>query len=332
MGGNMMPQAGGPGTYPPAGERGSECDLKEAYDPLVAMDGEQCWDFQTHGRSGADDKSKFNVPLDESYSQFYFKVPWPAGSLATRFGSRFDNLKVLHHWLTFASSSPNAPGTVTPNVTGTTLGENAELIAGWAVGGCSTTFPSDVGLKLPDSGSIMVQWHHFNSTGTPQQDGSSVQICTVPAGMRANVAGLTFLGTENLGGPIGMGPGKQDFSGVCVNDSGANITIIGFTPHMHTIGSNMKSVVTHGDGMMETIFDKPFTFDQQINYMLKTPYTLKPGESIESTCTYQNNTGGTVPFGQSTHQEMCYQFALSYPYGALNNGVLSLIGATNTCW
>jgi hypothetical protein len=29
---------------------------------------------------------------------------------------------------------------------------------------------------------------------------------------------------------------------------------------------------------------------------------------------------------------MCYQFALSYPYGALNNGVLSLIGATNTCW
>jgi hypothetical protein len=29
---------------------------------------------------------------------------------------------------------------------------------------------------------------------------------------------------------------------------------------------------------------------------------------------------------------MCYQFAYSYPVGALNNGVFSLTGATNTCW
>ena len=76
----------------------------------------------------------------------------------------------------------------------------------------------------------------------------------------------------------------------------------------------------------------PFVFDQQINYMLSPQYVLQPGETITTTCTFTNSTAGIVTFGQSTNQEMCYQFTLSYPYGALNNGVFSLIGATNTCW
>jgi hypothetical protein len=322
----------GSGVMPPPDGRTSECDLPGAFDPLVAKPGETCYEFLTHGVSSPTDTSKFNVPTGESYSQWYFNVPWPAGSLATRFGSDFDNLAVLHHWLAFSSTSPNAHGTVVPNVLGTTLGENTELVAGWAVGGCTTTYPDNVGVKLPSSGKIMVQWHHYNNTGRPAPDGSKVQICAVPAGGRPNVAGLTFLGTENFNGPAGMGPGIQNFSGSCLNDSGAPITIIGFTPHMHTIGVNMKSVIMRSGGTMETVFDKPFVFDQQVNYMLNPVVTLQPGERIVSTCTYNNKTGRNVAFGQPTSSEMCYQFALAYPHGALNNGVLSLIGSTNTCW
>ena len=40
----------------------------------------------------------------------------------------------------------------------------------------------------------------------------------------------------------------------------------------------------------------------------------------------------SVAFGPSSNQEMCYNFAYSYPAGALDNGVPSLVGATNTCW
>jgi hypothetical protein len=331
------PTMGTAGSGSPTMEtgRGSRCDTDkdgDPYAPLVARDGETCYDFLTHGQSGANDTSKFDVPLDESYNQLYYSVPWPAGSLATRFGANFDNLKVLHHWLMFSSQSTNPPGTVSKDVTGTTLGEGTELIAGWAVGGCTTTFPEDVGVKLPSSGAIMIQWHHFNSTGTPQQDGSKVQICTVPAGGRPNVAGLTFLGTENFNGLLGMGPGEQSFESDCTNNSGGDIHILGFDPHMHTIGSHMKTTVIRAGGMEETIFDKPFTFNQQVNYAIDPAVVLKPNETLHTTCTFQNDTGANVAFGQSTHQEMCYQFTLSYPYGALNNGVLSLIGASNTCW
>jgi hypothetical protein len=304
------------------------------FQPLVAEPGETCYEFQVHGTSSATDKTKFTVQPGESYNQFYFDVPWPAGTLATRFGAKFDNVSVLHHWLAFGIASGGQPaGTVQPNVTGTTLGQGAELIGGWAVGGCNVVFGKDMGLKLPSSGQIMIQWHHYNSTGGPAQDGTSVQFCTVPAGGRPNVGGLTFLGTENFNGLAGMPPGQvSKFSGTCTNNSGKPITIVGYNPHMHLLGTNMTSVVTHMDGKQEPVFDHPFQFDHQVNYFLNPGYVLQPGEKITSTCTFNNTTTASVAFGQSTKAEMCYQFTFAYPYGALNNGVISLIGATNTCW
>jgi hypothetical protein len=305
------------------------------FQPLVARPGETCYEFRTHGVSSTTDQTKFTIQPGQSYNQFYFDVPWPAGSIATRFGARFDNLSVLHHWLGFSSTSANAAGTVLTNVTGTTLGEGAELIGGWAVGGCNVDFSDEMGLKLPDTGKIMIQWHHFNSTGAPAQDGTAVQFCVVPAAQRKNIGGLTFLGTENFNGLAGMPAGKTStFSGTCTNNSGKPITIVGYTPHMHLLGTNMKSEVQRANGTKETAFDHPFLFDHQVNYILKpgSGYVLQPGDKITSTCTFDNTTTAPVAFGQSTKAEMCYQFTIAYPYGALNNGVFSLIGATNTCW
>jgi hypothetical protein len=59
---------------------------------------------------------------------------------------------------------------------------------------------------------------------------------------------------------------------------------------------------------------------------------LEAGESIQSTCTFDNDTAAAVPFGPSTTQEMCYNFTMSYPAKALDNHVFSLIGALDTCW
>jgi hypothetical protein len=309
----------------------SQCD-PEKYKPLVARPGETCYEFPVHGVSSPLDRSKFTTQPGEAYHQWYYSIPWPAGVVGTRFGANFDNLPVLHHWLMFSSISANPPGTVATNVTGTTLGEAAQLLGGWAVGGCAVEFPDDMGLELPTTGEIMIQWHMYNSTGAPAQDGSRVQICTVPAAMRPHLGSMTWLGTENFNGPLGMPPGMNEFGGTCPNDSAAPITIVAFWPHEHVIGRNMRSVVNRKDGSKETVFDKPFKFDNQIYYKSEPNVVLQPGDTITSTCTFDNTTGFNVAFGQSTKQEMCYQFAFSYPARALDNGILSLIGATNTCW
>jgi hypothetical protein len=124
---------------------------------------------------------------------------------------------------------------------------------------------------------------------------------------------------------------SSEFSGTCFNDSAEPITIFRVWPHMHQWGRNMKSVVARAaGGLPESVFDKPFNFDYQISY--DANIVLMPGDAITSTCRFQNESAGFVPFGPSSEQEMCYQFAFSYPAGALDNGVLSLVGATNTCW
>jgi hypothetical protein len=296
--------------------------------PLVAGPGETCYEFQVHAPRGT---GPFTVPTGESYHEWYYAVPWSPGDVWTQYGADFDNLQVLHHFLAFTSGAARSPGDVATNVTGTTLGTNATLIGGWAVGGCNTELAEDVGGVIPPSALLMVQWHMYNTTGLPAQDASTVQVCTAPAGARPNTAGITFLGTENFFGPIGMPPGEHSFTTQCTNLSGGPITVIGFNPHMHTIGTHMKTDLRRADGSMKTIFDQPFQFDYQVGYEIP-PVVVEPGDTLVSTCTFFNDTGGNVAFGESTNQEMCYQFALSYPAGALQNSAPSLIGAVNTCW
>jgi hypothetical protein len=341
MGGGV----GGVGGVGGGGGMGGITDLcgdssSAAYQPLVARDGEVCYDFLTH--NGGFEGDPFVVQPDESYNQLYYDIPWPDGTVATRFGADFDNLGVLHHWLGFETKENFPHGHVATNVTGSVGGvvggdTDAKLFGGWAVGGCNVEFPSDMGLQLPNATSgmkIMIQWHHYNFTGVPQLDASKVQVCTVPANVRPNVGGLTWLGTENFNGPFGMPPGVESkFSGTCLNETSAPITIVAFWPHMHEIGTHMFTEVLRGGTTAETVFDKPFQFDHQIHYDLDPYVVLQPGDKIRAECTFFNGTSGNVAFGQSTTQEMCYQFAFSYPVGALDKADnLSLIGATNTCW
>jgi hypothetical protein len=304
--------------------------------PLVPEPGETCYDLRTHASTASVDDAPYVVDTGEHYEQFYFEVPWKAGDIGTRFGAKLDNLKVLHHWLLFTTIKANPPG-FHETVIGTQLGDAATLIAGWAVGGWNVVMPDDVGFDLPPPGTkLNVQWHYFNNTGAAQADASAVQVCTRPAGSRPKLGSITWLGSEFFNGPFGMPAGqKSDFSGTCKpSRAGMNATdpihIFFFWPHMHNLGVNMRSIVNHADGSSVQVFDKPFDFNHQIHYAASVD--LAPGDTITSTCGFNNTTTANVPFGPSTTQEMCYQFTFAYPTHALDNGVLSLIGATNTCW
>jgi hypothetical protein len=301
---------------------------------LTPMPGETCYNLPVHNGQTVGDMTPYDVSTGEHYEQFYFKVPWTDNEVMTRFGGKMDNLAVVHHWLLFTSNQADSKVGTHETTIGTTLGDSSQLIAGWAVGGDNVTFPSNTGLELTSQGILNAQWHYNNTTGAATTDASMIQVCTVPRSMRPDIASLTFLGTENFNGPIGM-PAKtmSSFSGTCPNDSNAPITIFGFTPHMHKLGRHMNTVVKRAaTGNTETVFDKAFDFNSQITYILDTPIVLQPNDTITSTCTFDNETNAAVPFGPSTTQEMCYNFTMSYPAKALDDGVLSLIGATNTCW
>jgi hypothetical protein len=310
--------------------------------PLVAEPGETCYEFKVHTSTTSVDNVPYDVGQGEHYEQFYYKAPWPDGTVATRFGGNYDNLQVLHHWLLFRTAENEPEGAHVTAPLPTLLGVDAQLLAGWAVGGETTVMPKDVGFQLPPKGSqLNVQWHFYNSTNKQQFDQSSVQICTVPAGSRPHTAGITWVGTEDLNGNkwtggAGMPPHQEStFSGTCNPlregmDPAEPIHIVSFLPHMHRIGKHARAIVNHKDGTKEVIFDEPFDFNYQIAY--SRAYDLQPGDTLTGECTFNNTNDFGVPFGESSDTEMCYVFTVSWPAGGLDNHVPSLIGATNTCW
>jgi hypothetical protein len=308
-----------------------------SYGPVTAAPGETCYELQTHSSTTSVDSTPYSVSTGEHYEQFYFNVPWKKGDQGTRFGTRFDNEKVLHHWLLFTTAMQVQAG-YHEKVSGTQLGDVATLLAGWAVGGSNVATPDDVGMELPDPGTMLnLQWHFFNSTSSPQDDRSAVQVCTVPAGTRPHTSTITWLGTEDLGTFTGGMPAHQmsQFSGTCDPlREGMNSTdpihILAFWPHMHQLGVQMQTFVNHKGGTMEKVFDMPFDFNHQVHFPQKID--LAAGDTITATCIYNNTTDASVGFGSSSKQEMCYQFAYSWPAHALENHIISLIGATNTCW
>ncbi|HKU40877.1 MAG TPA: hypothetical protein VJR89_22100, partial [Polyangiales bacterium] len=309
---------------------------------LVPGPGEKCYEFKTHASTTSVDDNPYTIDVGEHYEQFYFKVPWEANSVATSYATVMDNAKVLHHWLLFSTNEVQAEGYHFTSPLPTLIGTDPILLAGWAVGGPNLVAPADVGFELPNPGrTINVQWHFYNSTTSPQKDKSSVQICVVPKAMRANVGGVTWLGTEDLNGNVwfggqGMPPRKETtFTTTCVPgrrgmQANMPITIIGFEPHMHRIGKRMVTKVKKMDGTLETIFDKPFNFGNETHYYVE--HKLMPGEQLVTSCTFNNDTDRGIPFGESSDTEMCYQFAFAYPAHALSNGAPSLLGVPDTCW
>jgi Copper type II ascorbate-dependent monooxygenase, C-terminal domain len=309
---------------------------------LEPLQDETCYEFRTHASTERVDDAPYQVEAGESYEQFYFRAPWPNGSVATGFATVTDNIQVLHHWFLFSTNEDQADGFHLTSPLPTLIGTNPHMIAAWSSGGTNLVPPDDVGFELPAQGSVLnLQWSYSNSTGQAQPDASSVQICVTPGSKRARVANVTWLGTEDLGGNEWFGgegmPAHQvsTFSTSCTPGraglrSSDPIHIVGFQPHMQRLGTRMETDVQHVNGTSETLFDEPFNFGDERHYFKS--YDLQPGETLTTSCMFNNTTDNGVPYGTSSEDEMCYQFVFAYPVGALTNGAASLLGQSDTCW
>ena len=78
---------------------------------------------------------------------------------------------------------------------------------------------------------------------------------------------------------------------------------------------HMTSTVHRQGGGTETLIDRDFSFNDQRQY--DTPKILNTGDFITTECFYDNQTGAAINFGESTSQEMCYNFIVAYPARAL---------------
>lgn len=320
----MSGAAGGPPAAADSGDR--------------ATDIEECFELRAHGAPAPGDQSPYLVPGGENYSIFTFKAPWTKPVQGLRFRHLADNAAVLHHWLLFAEHAETPDGAIAPcdlgGPTGILCGaaDTRSLITGWAPGRPDFALPPDVGLEMPAPGELLaVEFHYFNTANAMVQDRSGVEICT-SSKFRKNTASVSWLGTETIDiPPNAMGTA----AGTCTPQrAGMNATdpinVLYSWPHMHKAGTHLKSIVNRAAGGTEVMYDGPFNFEFQTVY--DTPIKLFPGDTVTTTCTFQNMTDLPIGFGQSTTAEMCFNFTYAWPAHALDHPGGALGSSPNSCF
>jgi hypothetical protein len=253
----------------------------------------------TSHAEGTEDAPYKIGPGEEIHPQVYVDAPWgdePVQAIAWR--TITDNARILHHWILY--------------------GANREFLVGWAPGKDGDMMEEDVGMLLVN-GQLRLDMHYNNlGNESDEQDQSGVELCVVKKDrFRKHTATVA----QTLGAfQINLPPKTTgvDVKSVCTLNGDQPITLLTASPHAHRMAKHMKFTLDRADGESIVMHDQSFNFEEQGQYTLEKPLTVNKGDKITTVCTYDNDSDKTVTFGEDTGNEMCFNFALYYPQGALN--------------
>jgi mono/diheme cytochrome c family protein len=281
-----------------AGAPNGTCDTPDQQAPTPAeefkwpAECEEFYKIQAH-QNGRPYTVAANV---ESNVEIEIPVPWagkgagPVQALAIK--PLTNNKRVVHHWILYHGL--------------------LDFITSWSPGKQPETFPSDVGVYMPTDGSFRLNMH-YNNVGNDkvEQDDSGLEVCLTRK-LRPKTA------TTNMFGPFLFsisGEGRTVIESTCTQLGFEPVNIITSSPHMHSYGVAAKFEIIRADGTVEMLHDTPFNWEDQKIKPIEA--VLNTGDQVKTTCIYENTTGRTVSFGQSSADEMCFNFARYYPMDAL---------------
>lgn len=312
----------------PRSEASCAAIATEGGEPAPPIDPSECeYDFElrAHGGSRPDDQTPFVVPQgDDTYACFNFAVPWDAEVDGLYFEPLIDDRRVVHHWSLTTVDQKLEPGSRSEGPCAQSLGRAP--VVGWVPGAPSTVLPDNVGIRMASgtNTTFQLEIHYNNVARLPDvRDRSGVRVCATSK-LRPEAAVPVTLGTPCLG-PLcaGLPPGRSTASNTCVNTSTVGPAHVLWTaPHMHMLGRHLRSEIVRTDGSKQVLTDADYDFRDQQRY--PSDLLIYPGDRVETTCTFDNDTARTVKFGEQTSDEMCFNFLLVWPAGSM--GVLNLPG------
>ncbi len=251
------------------------------------------------------------VPAGEEYYYCYFVNVETGGTEEEPVGvERFAyqaGSTALHHIIVFSSENEENDGD-----------RPCELIeGGWFIryaGGTATDpleMPDDVAMPVAPVETFVIQFHYLNASDDAVVDDTTVDIRFTAPGESFTPAGLLVAGSDDFEIPP-MTTGYE-VKGTCnVPTFVPSVNVFAIWPHMHQTGRHFKIDLTH-DGQTSTVWDEPFAFGDQSLYVPADEYVIAPGDRIDTTCTYDNPTDDVIPIGESSTQEMCFDFFFYYP-------------------
>lgn len=221
-----------------------------------------------------------------------------------------------HHAVLTLEDDPSAPDGQTACGAGT----NAPLmIYGSAPGTEDITMPDGVAVRVPAGSQLLLNLHLYNTQPSTDLAGvSEILYQAVPADEVDGVVEAEIV----LMGPVQftIDEGTDTVTGGCTQSG--DTTLFMTNPHMHRLGTHARVVARRAAGDV-VLHDGPYDFEDQKFYPIAPEVPMANGDRVEITCTYDNDTGGPVSFGDSTDQEMC--FASTYRYPKLGGGLFGAV-------
>lgn len=223
-------------------------------------------------------------------------------------------------WVTaFRSLAPIGThhSVLTISTTSTQLGDydcgpgtlDNQMLYAAGVGTDDNEFPPGVAIHLAAGTYVNLNLHLYNTTDNTLTETSGVLVKTVDAASVVHEADMQFSGTFQINVPSDNQVHTATGSCKVAND----FHVFTLWPHMHQTAIHQSLAITHNSST-SMMLDTDYNFTEQKNYpMVDT--VIHTGDTITTTCSYQNSTGTVKTFGDSSDEEMCFTGIYRYPAG-----------------
>jgi hypothetical protein len=166
-----------------------------------------------------------------------------------------------------------------------------------------SAYPAGTAAKLKGATGLRLQVHYLNTGTTPIQASVVIKLTKVdPATVQHWVAQIHF---NRVAMNIAPGTGQQVSTSCTIPSTFGPIGLLSAISHMHKQGVHFVATTSTGVPLLETT-----NWDDPPPTVYDKPVMLNPGDAINWTCTYNNDTGATLTYGDSAEKnEMCIYIA-----------------------
>lgn len=186
---------------------------------------------------------------------------------------------------------------------------DSQMLYAAGVGTDDLVFPAGVAIHLTAGTYLNLNLHLFNATEATLTNTSGVLVKVVQPADVQHEADMMFSGTFAISVPADGA--IHTAKGGCTAPTDWHIFTL--WPHMHQVATHQTWTFSHA-GAPTMLLDDQFRFEEQRNYPIADTLVRK-GDTIQTVCTYVNNTKNDISYGDGSDKEMCFTGMYKYPAG-----------------
>ncbi|ORY33880.1 PHM/PNGase F [Rhizoclosmatium globosum] len=200
----------------------------------------------------------------------------------------------------------------------------SQFTLAWVPGAGTILFPAQAGFAIGTGVNAIryfaLQIHYNNQDNLSNLiDSSGLKIYYTTV-LRPNDIGILTLGNEEIKIPANSPNFTSTTWNVCpascTKQFSQNLTVISNGFHMHTLGYNITTKQIRNGQEIATLGDRNYYnfFYQGASPPTDPNAVIMPGDTLLTRCTYlPSSRSYTTRFGESTTNEMCFNFVTYYP-------------------